>query len=134
MSYFLGMEIKQAQNEIFICQRKYLKAILKRFGMEECKSVSTPMGNKEKLQKNDGADPADEGLYRSSIGCLMYLTATRSDIMFPESVLSRFLNCVSELHMVAAKRVLRYLKGTISYRIKLGKVQDFKLQGYSNID
>ena len=111
ISYFLGMEIKQAQNENFICQRKYLKEILKRFGIDEFKSVSTPMGKKEKLQKYDGADPADEGLYRSLIGCLMYLTATKSDIMFPVSILSRFLNCASELHMVAVKRVLRYLKG-----------------------
>ena len=98
--YFLSMEIKQTQSEIFICQRKYLKEILKRFGMEECKSVITPMGKKEMLQKYDGADLADEGLYRSLIGCLMYLTATRSNIMFHISILSRFLNCASELHMV----------------------------------
>ena len=134
ISYFLGMKIKQAQNENFICQRKNLKEILKRFGMEECKSVSTRMGKKEKLQKYDGADPVDEGLYRSLIGCLMYLIATRSDIMFLVSILSRFLNCASELHMVVVKRVLRYLKGTFSYEIKFCKVQEFKLQGYSNSD
>ncbi len=57
----------------------------------------------------------------------MYLTATRPDIMFPVSVLSRFLNCASELHMIAAKMVLRYLKGTLSYGIKLCRVQKFKL-------
>ena len=134
ISYFLSMEIKQTQNGIFICQRKYLKEIMKRFGMEECKSVSTPMGKKEKLQKYDGADLADEGLYRSLIGCLMYLTATRLDIMFPVSILFRFLNCASELHMVAAKRVLRYLKSTFSYGIKFCKVQELKLQGYSDSD
>ena len=80
--------------------------------------MSTPMGKKEKLQKYDGADPIDEGLYRSLIGCLMYLITTRSCIMFPISILSRFLNWASELHMVAAKRVLRYLKCTFSYGIK----------------
>ena len=90
--------------------------------MEECKSVSTPLGKKEKLQKYDGGDLADEGLYRSLIGCLMYLTATRSNIMFPVSILSRFLNCASELHMVATNKVLRYLKGTLSYGIKFCKV------------
>ena len=134
ISYFLGMEIRQTPNGIFIYQRKYLKEILKRFGMEECKSVSTPMGKKEKLQKYDGANPIDEGLYRSLIGCLMYLIATRSDNMFPVSILSKFLNYASELHMVAAKRVLRYLKGTFSYGIKLYKVQEFKLHGYSDSD
>ncbi|KAL3749900.1 hypothetical protein ACJRO7_010945 [Eucalyptus globulus] len=134
MSYFLGMEVRQTQNEVFICQKKYLKEILRRFNMEECKSVSTPMGHKEKLQKEDGSAPADERVYRSLIGCLMYLTATRPDIMFPVSVLSRFLNCASELHMVAAKRVLRYLRGTLSYGIKFCRVQEFKLQGYSDSD
>nr|CAD1838543.1 unnamed protein product [Ananas comosus var. bracteatus] len=127
MSYFLGMEVRQTQNEVFICQNKYLKEILKRFNMEECKSVNTPMGQKEKLQKKDGSEPTDKRVYRSLIDCLMYLTATRPDIMFPVSVLSRFLNCVSELHMVAAKSVLRYLKGTISYGIKFCRVQEFKL-------
>jgi len=131
MSYFLGMEVRQTQNEVFIYQKKYLKEILRRFNMEECKSVSTPMGHKEKLQKNDGLVPADEKVYRSLIGCLMYLTATRPDIMFPVSVLSRFLNCASELHMVAAKRVLRC---TLSYGIKFCRVQEFKLQGYFDSD
>ena len=134
MSYFLGMEISQTQNEVFIFQKKYSKEILKRFNMEECKSVSTPMIQKEKLQKDDGSEPADERVYRSLIGCLMYLTATRPDIMFPVSVLSRFLDCASKLHKVAAKRVLRYLKGTLSYGIKFCKVQEFKLQGYSDND
>ena len=64
----------------------------------------------------------------------MHLTATRSDIMFPVSILSKFLNFASELHMVAAKRVLRYLKGTFSYGIKFCKVKKFKLQGCSDSD
>ncbi|KAI6694933.1 hypothetical protein NL676_022643 [Syzygium grande] len=127
MSYFLGMEVRQTQNEVFICQKKYLKEILKRFNMEECKSVSTPMRQKEKLQKKDGSKLADERVYRSLIGCLMYLTSTRPDIMFTISVLSRFLNCASELQMVAAKRVLRYLKGTFSYGIKFCRIREFKL-------
>ena len=95
--------------------------------MEECKSVSIPIGKKEKLQKYDRADLVDEGLYRSSIGYLMYLIGTRSDIMFPISVLSRFLNRASELHMVVAKRVLRYMKGTFSYGIKFYEAQEFRL-------
>nr|CAD1825827.1 unnamed protein product [Ananas comosus var. bracteatus] len=98
-------------------------------GVQEC---DTPIGQKEKLQKKDGSEPADERVYRSLIGCLMYLTATRPDFMFPVSVLSRFLNYTSELHMVVAKRVLRYLKGTLSYGIKFCRVQEFKLQGYSD--
>ncbi|PKI56088.1 hypothetical protein CRG98_023520 [Punica granatum] len=111
------MDIQQRTHEVFICQKKYPKEILKRFQMEECKSVSTPMNQKEKLQKNDGADPADGARYKSLIGCLMYLTATRPDT-----------------HMVAAKRVVRYLKEISSYGVKFTRSSVFKLQSYADSD
>ncbi|XP_052308549.1 uncharacterized mitochondrial protein AtMg00810-like [Populus trichocarpa] len=134
MSYFLGMEVKQSDDGIFICQQKYTKEILKKFHMESCKSTSTPMNLKEKFSKNDGTNKADEGQYRSLIGCLMYLTATRSDIAFAVSLLSRFMHCASELHLQAAKRIVRYVKGTISYGIKYSHLQNFMLHGYSDSD
>lgn len=96
MSNFLGMEIKQRKSEVFICQKKYAKEILKKFQMEDCKPMSIPMNQKEKLCKEDGADKVDEGYYRSLIGCLTYLTATRPDILFVVSLLSHFMHCVSE--------------------------------------
>ncbi|XP_022154407.1 uncharacterized protein LOC111021684 [Momordica charantia] len=134
MHYFLGMEIQQGQNEVFLCQKKYMREILKRFNMEKCKSVNTPMIQKEKLQKDDGEEPADQNVYRSLVGCVMYLTSTRPDIMYTVSVLSRFLHCASKNHMVAGKRVLRYLKGLLSFGIKYNKVENFELQGYSDSD
>ena len=134
MSYFLGIEIKQKRDEIFICQRKYAKEILKKFNMENCKSMSTPICQKEKLFKDDGADQVDETFYRSLIGCLMCLTATRPDVLYAISVLSRFINCANEFHFKAAKRVLRYVKGTLSYGIKFYSSQSFWLQGYSDSD
>jgi hypothetical protein len=118
MTFFLGIEIKQNENDVFIYQKKYAKEILKKFQMEECKTVSTPMNQKEKLSKEDGFDKVDEGYYRSLIGCLMYLTATRPDILFAVSILSRFMHCASEMHLKAAKRILRYIKGTIDYGVK----------------
>jgi hypothetical protein len=134
MTYFLGIEVRQKQDGIFICQEKYLKEILKRFKLEDCKEVSTPMVLKTKLQKEDGAENADEGIYRKIIGCLMYLTATRPDILHAVSILSRFLNFPSELHMMAAKRVMRYLKGTKSFGVKFSHCKDFKLIGFSDSD
>ena len=86
------MEIKQVENEVFVCQKKYAKEIFKKFQMEECKAMSTCMNQKEKLSKDDGFDNVDESHYRSLIGCLMYLTATRPDIMFAASLLSRFMH------------------------------------------
>ncbi|CAL5381550.1 unnamed protein product [Camellia sinensis] len=134
MSYFLGMEVKQRQHEVFICQQKYAKEILKKFHMEDCKATSTPMNQKEKFSKDDGVDKVDEGLYRSLIGCLMYLTATRPDIMHAVSLLSRFMHCASEVHFQAAKRILRYIKGTINYGIKFTHCSDFKFHGFSDSD
>jgi hypothetical protein len=134
MSYFLGMEVKQSNDGIFICQTKYAKQILKKFHMESCKSTSTPMNLKEKFNKNDGTNKVNEGLYRSLIGCLMYLTATRFDIAFVVSLLSHFIQCASELHLQVAKRIVRYIKGTISYGIKFSHLQNFMLHGYSDSD
>ncbi|XP_038904259.1 uncharacterized mitochondrial protein AtMg00810-like [Benincasa hispida] len=81
MSYFLGMEIKQGQDEVFICQKKYVKEILKKFQIDECKVARTPINQKEKLCKEDGVVKVDEGYFRSLIGFLMYLTTTRPDIL-----------------------------------------------------
>jgi len=134
MTYFLGIEIKQGENQVFICQRKYAKEILRKFQMDECKAVSTPMNQREKFIKEDGADKVDEGYYRSLIGCLMYLTTTRPDIIFAVSLLSRFMHCASEVHLRAAKRILRYVKGTLDYGVKFEKCTNFKLCGFSDSD
>ncbi|KAL5794299.1 hypothetical protein ACOSP7_002893 [Xanthoceras sorbifolium] len=134
MAYFLEMEVKQSQNEVFICQKKYTKEILKKFQMEECKAISTPMNQKEKLNKKDGTDKVDERYFRNLIGCLMHLTVTRPDILFAVSLLSQFMHCASEIHLIAAKRILRYIKGTVNYGVKFEKCQSFKLCGFSDSD
>ena len=134
MTYFLGIEVHQQQHDVFICQKKYAKEILKKFRMEECKPTSTPMNQKEKFCKEDGAEKADEGLFRSMIGCLMYLTSTRPDIMYVVSLLSRYMHCASKNNFQATKRVLRYVKGTIDYGIKFSQVKIFILHGYSDND
>ena len=76
----------------------------------------------------------DERLYRSLIGWLMCLTATRPDIMLAVSLLLRYMHCASEIHFQAAKRILRYVKGTIDYGIKFNQVKNFHLHGYSDSD
>jgi predicted aspartyl protease len=134
MTFFLGMEIKQSQDEVFICQKKYAREILKKFHMEDCKSVSTPINQKEKLSKEDETEKVDEAYFRGLIGCLMYLTATRPDILNAVSILSRFMHCASEIHLKAAKRVVRYIKGTINFGIKFKKSKEFKLFGFSDSD
>ncbi|XP_024025713.1 uncharacterized protein LOC112092835 [Morus notabilis] len=134
MTYFLGMEIKQLEDEVFICQKEYAKEILKKFHMEDCKAMATPMNQKDSLSKEDGTDKVEESYFRSMVGCLMYLTATRPDILFAVSILSRFMHCASEVHLKATKRVNRYIKGTIDFGVKFKKCQNFKLLGFSDSD
>ncbi|XP_021889958.1 uncharacterized protein LOC110808697 [Carica papaya] len=133
LTYFLGIEIKQSKGEVFICERKYAKEILKKFNMEECKATTTPMSQKESLSKDDAHDKVDESYFRSLIGCLMYLTATRPDIIFTVSILSRFMHCASEMHLKAAKRVMRYIKGTVNFGVKFKSCQNLQLI-YSDSD
>ncbi|RDX97932.1 hypothetical protein CR513_19224, partial [Mucuna pruriens] len=76
MTYFLGMEIMQSQDEVFICQKKYAKQIVKKFHMEDCKSINTPMNQKEKFSKEDGAKKVDEAYFRSLIGVVPYSNRT----------------------------------------------------------
>ena len=106
MAFFRGLEIQQLQQGIFIGQQKYAREVLKKFNMEDCKSLCTLLAQNEKFSK-DGAKKVDEGLYMNIIGCLMYLTTRRPDIMFPVILLSRYMHCASGLHYKAAKRVLR---------------------------
>ncbi|RDX79371.1 Copia protein, partial [Mucuna pruriens] len=96
--------------------------------------MNTPMNKKEKFSKEDGADKVNEVHFRSLIGCLMYLTSIRPDILFPVSMLSRFMHCASELHLKAAKRVVRYIKGTVNYGVKYYQVRDFELLDFCDSD
>ena len=114
--------------------KKICKGNIEEISREECKLVSTPMNQNEKLSKNDGADKVDEGYYRSLIRCLMHLTTTRLDIIFVVSLLSRFMHCANEIHLKVAKRILRYIKDTTNYGIKFERCQNFKLCGFSDSD
>jgi hypothetical protein len=115
MHYFLGLEVWQSPGRIFLNQGKYMVEILKRFDMLDCKSMNTPMEAKLKLLVDTSSDLIDATLYRQIIGSLMYLTNTRPDICFAVNTLSQFLVEPRCVHLVAAKHVMRYLKGTLDY-------------------
>eukprot|EP00253_Pinus_taeda_P025724 PITA_25724 len=110
LRYFLGIEVDQNKNGIFISQAKYVNEVLGRFNMQECKAAITPIVMGLKLSKEDNNKDFDPSLYKSIVGSLMYLTATRPDIMFSVSLISRFVERPKEAHWQAAKRILRYVK------------------------
>ncbi|TYK18375.1 putative mitochondrial protein [Cucumis melo var. makuwa] len=102
--------------------------------MINCKAATTPMNVNEKLQQNDGAEMADAQQFRSLVGGLIYLTYTHPNISYSIGVISRFLQCPSRDHFGAAKRVMRYIAGTIEYGIWYSKVSDFKLCRFTDSD
>ena len=116
--FFLDIKVLQKDNGIYICQRKYALEVLRRFGMEESNVVMNPIVLGFKIGKNEKGNRIDETYYKQIVGNLMYITATRPNMMFVVSFISRFMVRSTELHLQAAKRVvLRYLKGTVNYGI-----------------
>jgi hypothetical protein len=134
MHYFLGLELWQSPERISLNQGKYMVEILKRFDMLECKSMNTPMEEKLKLLVDTSLDLIDSTLYRQIIGLLMYLTNTRPDICFAVNTLIKFLVEPRRVHLVAAKHVMRYLKGTMDYGLSYDGDHDFTLSGYTDAD
>jgi hypothetical protein len=94
---------------IFVCQSKYVKNILKKFGIEEAKPIKTPIATNGHLDLDEEGTPVEFKLYRSIIGSLLYLTASRSDIMFSVCMCARFQAAPNECHLTAIKRIKRYL-------------------------
>ena len=115
MLYFLGLEVWQSLEKIFLNQGKYVVEILKRFDMLECKSMNTPMETKLKLLVDTSSELVDGTLYRQIIGSLMYLTNTNPDIWFFVNTLSQYIVEPRRVHLVVAKNVMRYLKDTLDY-------------------
>jgi len=134
MHYFLGIEVQQNSTGIFIGQKKYAQQVLEKFKMNECNSVTNPIVPGTKLCKDHGGTKIDNTLYKQIVGSLMYLTHTRPDIMFVVCLLSRYMECPTELHLMAAKRVFRYLKGTINFGVLYRKGGSESLSAYSDSD
>uniref|UniRef100_A0A3Q7HIM5 Uncharacterized protein n=1 Tax=Solanum lycopersicum TaxID=4081 RepID=A0A3Q7HIM5_SOLLC len=134
LHYFLGLEVKQGIDGIFLSQRKYATDLLKKFTMVNCKVATTPMNINEKLCRDDGSEMANATYFRSLVGGLNYLSHTRPDIAFSVGVISRFMHNPSKLHLGAAKRVLRYIAGTTEHGIWYSKATNFTLTGFTDSD
>ncbi|XP_028215213.1 uncharacterized protein LOC114397350 [Glycine soja] len=134
MRYFLGMQVKQRLGQIFISKEKYADDLLKKFNMQDCKPLATPMAMKEKLSKDDEQNKVDATVYRSLVGSLIYLTNSRPDIVHAVNIVSRFMSNPRKTHFAAAKRILRYAKGTKDFGILYKTNRDFNLTCYTDRD
>ena len=134
LNFFLGLQIKQSKDGIFIHQEKYTKQILKKFGFEKTKEVATPMSSSIRLDADSEGKKINEKLYRSLIGSLLYLTASRPDILFAVCICARFQSSPTETHLKAVKRIFKYIACTVKLGIWYPKNENFDLIGYSDAD
>ncbi|GJV75399.1 putative ribonuclease H-like domain-containing protein [Tanacetum coccineum] len=125
-------EVKQKEDGIFISQDKYVIDILKKFDFMSVKTASTPIETQKPLVKDEEDADVDVHLYRSMIGSLMYLTASRPDIMFTVCACSRFQVTLKTLHLYTMKRIFRYLKGKPKLGLWYPRVSAFDLEAYSD--
>jgi hypothetical protein len=117
LNYFLGFHVKQLKEGTFISQAKYTQYLLKRFAMKDAKPAKTLMGTDGHLDLNKGGKSVDQKAYRSMIGSLLYLCASRPDIMLSVCMCARFQYDPMECRLVTVKRILRYLVSTPCFRI-----------------
>nr|GFC63497.1 uncharacterized mitochondrial protein AtMg00810-like [Tanacetum cinerariifolium] len=134
LTFFLGLQVKQKKDGIFISQDKYVAEILRKFGLTEGKSASTPIDIKKPLLKDPDGEDVDVHTYMSMISSLMYLTSSRPDIMFGGCACTRFQVTLKASHLFAVKRIFRYLKGKPHLGLWYPKDSPFDLVAYSDSD
>ena len=134
LTYFLGLQVKQVSEGIFISQTRYIFDLLKKFDLVNCSVAKTPMATATKLELNTKEKQVDISKYRGMVGSLLYLTASRPDIMFATCLCARFQADPRESHLIAIKRIFRYLKGTPNLGIWYPKDSGFNLIGFSDAD
>ncbi|GJU58987.1 retrovirus-related pol polyprotein from transposon TNT 1-94 [Tanacetum coccineum] len=134
ISFFLGLQISQNPRGIFINQAKYANEILKKFDLHKSDPVDTPMVERTKLDEDLSGIPVDQTKYRSMIGSLMYLTASRPDLVFAVCMCARYQSRPTKKHLEAVKRVFRYLQGSINMGLWYPKDTAMALTAYADAD
>ncbi|RVW64436.1 Retrovirus-related Pol polyprotein from transposon RE1 [Vitis vinifera] len=134
LSYFLGIQAQQLGSVLHLNQHKYIADLLKRTQMETSKPAPTPGRLGRTLSQSDGVSLSDPLEYRRTVGALQYVTLTRPDIAFAVNKACQFMAKPSDVHWMAVKRILRYLKGTIHLGLHFQPAASMELQGYSDAD
>jgi hypothetical protein len=133
-SFYLEVELIQGPDGIHFHQHGYIKKVLNRFGMLNYTPVNTPMNPRSKLTRETSSPSVDIKTYQSLIGALLHATISRWDIQFAVSCLSRYLTNPQLQHLLAAKHILRYLKGTLNYGIFYSTTDQGKLHTFTDAD
>lgn len=135
LSHYLGIEVKQSPGRIELKQTAYAKKVLEKAGLAECNPDRFPMDPKEVIRKDEGGKEVDSMFFKSMVGGLRYLVHTRPDIAFSVGIISISMEKPTSVHLNTAKRVLRYVKGTLDFGLTYTKDSGNNiLTGFSNSD
>jgi len=134
LHYFLGIEVKQNSDHLFLCQTKYASDLLTRAYMSESKPIATPLSLKQVIMQQDSVALTNPTEYRSLVGALQYLTLTRPDIAYATNLLCQKLQTPTVADLARLKRVLRYIKGTINLGLFIHSQSSLHLYGFSDAD
>ncbi|GKA65073.1 retrovirus-related pol polyprotein from transposon TNT 1-94 [Tanacetum coccineum] len=134
LNLFLGLQIKQLEDGIFFNQSKYTKEMLNKFGLENSKPMKTPMSSDTKIMKHEECESVDNTKYRGMIGSLLYLTASRPDIMYSVCLYARFQEDPKTSHLEAVKHIFRYVKVTMHLRLWYPKGTGIETIVYADSD
>ena len=134
LSTYLGIQVIQEKGEISLNQRAFAKNLLEDQQMMDNNPSNSPLEQKIKLSAKENSKKICTTVYRSILEKLCYLTHTRPVLMFSVGLLSRFMENPSVEHLKTAKRVIRYVKGTLNYGLKYKRSEVFELIGYSDCD
>jgi len=130
LNFFLGLQVKQMKHGTFLSQTKYCIKLVKKFGMEKCKEASTPMATSTYLDLDEKGKSMDESRYRGMIESLLYLIASRPDIMLSIFLLARYQSNPKESHLTTVKRIIEYLEGTTNVGLWYPKGTSLNLTGF----
>jgi len=134
LHYFLGIEVIPVKDGLLLSQQKYIRDLLNKTNMADAKPVSSPMSSSSALSTFTGDPMEDLSLYRSTVGSLQYLSLTRPDLAFAVNRVCQFMHRPTKLHWQAVKRILRYLKHSITHGLLLHKNSSTSIQAYSDAD
>nr|XP_027080359.1 uncharacterized protein LOC113703255 [Coffea arabica]XP_027080361.1 uncharacterized protein LOC113703256 [Coffea arabica] len=134
LQYFLGLEVHSTSAGIFLHQHKYIQELIALAGLQDGRSVDTPLEVNVKYRRDEGDFLSDPSLYRQLVGSLNYLTITRPDISFAVQQVSQFMQTPRHLHLAAVRRIIRYLLGTSSRGLFFSKNSPIHLAAYSDAD
>jgi hypothetical protein len=134
LQFFLGLQIKQSKEGTFVHQAKYTKDIVRKFKMEDSKAMATPMSTTTTLDADEEGEHVDQKEYRSMIGSLLYLTATRSDIQFSVCLCTHFQASPRTSHRQAVKQIFRYLRHTPDFGLWYFASSSLALHGFLDAD